>query len=199
MTWRRDRARVGAWEGTPGKPVEAGTAKAQLHLPSRWNWLSEEWTGGHAHRKTLPWPGSCPSPEQGMGAQDPRYIALSLGVPSGIPGLVCLEPAPYFFCTPAAPPALPLGLNPHDTPSRLPGTWDRLTRCFFSIAPLPSNHPHTLGSPQLQGCHSGSPAALLQPPLAVLPTSPWSVKCEAANLTGLAAWTRCSILILCML
>lgn len=104
--------RVGGWEGTPGKPVEVGTAKAQVHLPSCWNWLSKGWTGDHAHRKIMPWPGSCPSPEQGMGAQDPRYIASLLEVPSGIPGLVCMEPAPYFSCTSAAPPAPPWGLNP---------------------------------------------------------------------------------------
>lgn len=105
-------ARVGGWEGTPGKPVEAGTAKAHLHLPRHWNWLSEGWTRGHAHRKIMLWPGSCPSPEQGMGAQDPRNIAFSLEVPSGIPELVCLEPAPYFSCTPEAPPAPPWALNP---------------------------------------------------------------------------------------
>lgn len=104
-------ARVGGWADTPGKPrkVEVGIAKSQLHLPSCWNWLSEGWTGGPAHWKIMP--GSCPSPEQGMGAQDPRYIALSLEVPSNIPGLVCLELAPN-FCTPAVPPAPSWGLSP---------------------------------------------------------------------------------------
>lgn len=112
-SWRHDIKRPECgWAGTPGKPVKAGTAKAQLHLPSRWNWLSEGWSGGYACWKIMPWPGSCPSPEQGGGAQDPSYIALSLEVPSRIPGLVCLELAPCCSCTPAAPPAAAWGLRP---------------------------------------------------------------------------------------
>lgn len=107
----------------------------------------------------MPWPGSCPSPEWGMGAQDPRYFALSLEVPSSIPGLVCLELALHFSCTPAAPPAPPGGTQPCMMP--LPGSLGLGTGSAgaFQYCPLPSNHPCALGSPQLQGCHEGVPSS----------------------------------------
>lgn len=89
--------------------------------------------------------------------------------------------------------------TPHDAPFRLSRAWDRLSRCSFGIAPSPAIIPMLWGQPSCRDATGGSLAALLQPPLAVLPMSPWSIKCEAANLTGLAAWTPCPILILCML
>lgn len=89
--------------------------------------------------------------------------------------------------------------TPHDALSRLSRAWDRLGRCFFSIAPSPAIIPMLWDHPSCKDAMEASPAALLQPPLAVLPMSPWSVKYEAANLAGLAAWTPCPILIFCML
>lgn len=83
---------------------------------------------------------------------------------------------------------------------------------LFSIAPSPAIIPMLWGHPAATVSWGwGSPATLLQPPLGVLPmgSQKWkgrefqhvlkSVKSEVANLTGLAAWTPYSTLILCML
>lgn len=98
MRWRKDMARVSSWAGTPGKPVRAGTAEAQLHLRSRCCWLFQGGLGAvpgwKPGWKVMPGSGSCPSPELGLGTLDPRFVALSPEIPSSIPGLGCLEPAP---------------------------------------------------------------------------------------------------------
>lgn len=142
------------WAGTPGKPVRAGTAEAQLHLPGHWHRLFQGGLGAvpgwKPSWKVMPGPGSCPSPQVGVGAQDPRFVALSPEVPSSVPGLACLEAAPPFPCAPAAQPALlpaPAweAQPPRDAPPRLSEAQNRLCGCF-SVLPPPQRAPPCSGA-----------------------------------------------------
>lgn len=130
--------------------MEAGTEKAQLHLPSFWNWLSEGWTAGHACWKIMP--GSFPSLEWGMGAQDSRYIALSLGGPqqhpwAGLPGA----------SSPVLHPSSKHHLLHHgdSVPPRcsFQALWGlgQAQQVLFSIAPSPAIIPMFWGHPSCNG------------------------------------------------
>lgn len=212
MRWRRDVARVSGWTGTLGKPVWAGTAEAQLHLPSRWHRLFQGGLGAVPNWKPTGCQGQVLAPVLGW-----VWVIRTLDLLScpQRPSAASLGWAAWSELLPSPASqqhSLHCRLSWHGgAPPRLSVARDGLCRCFSVLLPpwqaslCSGAHPGCHGV--LGGIPSSTAAAIPgwfahgQPKvegrgfLARFGRNTWrkqSVEHEVAELPGLAAWTPCS-------